>query len=87
MTPGVQPIPEPKAMLSRFLITVVFPELGGPRTMTLGPLGLPMLCPVVPPDRFARMRLRSKATCKDTKAGCVVDLEEYCEAGKEVTMR
>jgi len=68
ITPGVQPIPEPSAMLSRFFTTVVLPELGGPRTITLGPLGFPPF-PVVSVDRLARIRLRSRAKWRETRAG------------------
>ncbi len=36
-TPTYHPTPLPNAMLTRFFTTVDFPELGGPRTITLGP--------------------------------------------------
>ena len=40
-TVGVQPMPVPSAMFVSALTTLLFPELGGPTTMTLGPRSTP----------------------------------------------
>lgn len=69
--PGVQPSPEPSARLTRFLITVVLPEQGGPTTITLGPRpgpalaypveGAPLPSPFAAVERRERIRKRSRA--------------------------
>lgn len=42
-TPTDQPVPLPRAMFTKFFTTVVLPELGGPRIITLGPRDDPSL--------------------------------------------
>ena len=82
-TPGVQPNPDPKAMFTRCLTTVVFPEHGGPSTITLGPR---MTCSepeaelsAVPSEegfRRVRMRIRSRARCRAMRWAWEVEVEE-----------
>jgi hypothetical protein len=40
-TVGVHPMPVPRAIFVKALTTLVFPEQGGPTTITLGPLSTP----------------------------------------------
>jgi len=56
--PTDHPIPLDNAILTRFFTTVVFPELGGPSTMTRGPLDEPFPFEV-DRCRFANIRFRS----------------------------
>jgi hypothetical protein len=85
-TVGVHPIPVLNAKLVNALTTLVFPELGGPTTMTLGPHVMPSSFVTPLGYRRASILWRSRARWMETSWGCVVELEEYCEVGKAVTV-
>jgi hypothetical protein len=82
MTVGVHPIPVPSAIFVKALTTLVFPELGGPTTIILGPLSIPSSFPTPFRCRLASNLVRSRARCIDVNWGCVVDEDEYWEFGK-----
>lgn len=77
ITPGVQPIPVPNAKLTKFFMTVVFPELWGPMIITRGP-------PCSNP-RFDSIRWRSIARWRFSSCGWTVDVDVYWDAGRFVT--
>jgi hypothetical protein len=60
-TVGVHPIPVPKAILVKALTTLLFPELGGPTTIILGPRSIPSPFPTPFPYLLASNLVRSRA--------------------------
>jgi hypothetical protein len=60
-TVGVHPIPVPRAMFVRALTTLLFPELGGPTTIILGPRSTPSPLFTPLPNLLASNLVRSSA--------------------------